>query len=60
MIKWLQKNKKLLSIRAIEQCLKMSDSTLIKAVNGSQKLPKKWENKLNKFIKELVSIPTSE
>jgi fructose-1,6-bisphosphatase len=60
MINWLKKNKKFLSIRAIEQHLEMPNSTLIKAVNGSQKLPKKWENKLNKFIKELVSIPTSE
>ena len=60
MIEWLKQNKQFLSIRAIEQHLKMPNSTLIKAVNGSQKLPKKWENKLNKFIKELVSIPTYE
>ena len=43
MIDWLKENKKFLSIRAIEQHLKMPDSTLIKAVNDSQNLPKKWE-----------------
>jgi len=50
MIKWLQKNKQFLSIRAIEQHLEMPDSTLIKAVNGSQNLPKKYEESLSKFL----------
>ena len=50
MIKWLQDNKQFLSIRAIEQHLEMPDSTLIKAVNGSQKLPKKYEERLIKFL----------
>jgi len=50
MIEWLQKNKKFLSIRAIEQHLEMPDSTLIKAVNGSQNLPKKYEKRLSKFL----------
>lgn len=50
MINWLQKNKQFLSIRAIEQYLEMPDSTLIKAVNGSQNLPKKHEECLSKFI----------
>ena len=49
-IKWLQDNKQFLSIRAIEQHLKMPDSTLIKAVNGSQNLPKKYEERLSEFI----------
>jgi len=50
MIDWLQKNKQFLSIRAIEQHLKMPNSTLIKAVNGSQNLPKKYEERLSKFL----------
>lgn len=49
MIEWLQKNKQFLSIRAIEKHLKMPDSTLIKAVNGSQNLPKKYEERLSEF-----------
>ncbi len=53
MIDWLKKNKSSLSIRAIEQQLGMPDSTLIKAVNGSQNLPKKWEQPLMDFITEL-------
>ena len=50
MIEWLQKNKQFLSIRAIEQHLEMPDSTLIKSVNGSQNLPKKYEERLSKFL----------
>ena len=50
MIDWLHKNKQFLSIRAIEQHLKMPDSTLIKAVNGSQNLPKKYESRLSEFL----------
>jgi len=57
MIEWIKENKHFLSIRAIEQHLKMPDSTLIKAVNGSQSLPKKWVDKLNKFITELLNAP---
>ena len=50
MIKWLQDNKQFLSIRAIEQHLEMPDSTLIKAVNGSQNLPKKYDERLSEFL----------
>lgn len=53
MINWLIKNRDSLSIRGIEKQLKMPDSTLIKAVNGSQNLPKKWIRPLTKFIKAL-------
>jgi hypothetical protein len=49
-IKWLQKNKQFLSIRAIEKYLEMPDSTLIKAVNGTQNLPKRWLEPLRVFI----------
>ena len=52
-IDWLRKNKESLSIRGIERQLNMPDSTLIKAVNGSQELPKKWIDSLTKFIEEL-------
>lgn len=49
-IEYLQKNKQFLSIRAIEKYLEMPDSTLIKAVNGSQNLPKKYEKRLSDFL----------
>lgn len=50
MIDWIREHKELLSIRAIEQKAQMPDSTLTKAVNGSQKLPKKWEEPLHKIL----------
>lgn len=53
MINWLKENKQFLSIRAIEKHLEMPDSTLIKAVNGSQNLPKKYKERLSKFIMDL-------
>jgi hypothetical protein len=53
MIEWLRKNKDSLSIRGIEKQLNMPDSTLIKAVNGTQELPKKWIKPLEDFIKVL-------
>lgn len=52
-INWLRKNKESLSIRGIERLLMMPDSTLTKAVNGSQELPRKWIDPLSKFIKAL-------
>ena len=53
MIDWLRKNKDSLSLRGIERQLKMPDTTLVKAVNGSQNLPKKWIEPLNQFINNL-------
>ena len=53
MINWLRKNKDSLSLRGIERQLKMPDTTLVKAVNGSQNLPKKWKEPLNKFINKI-------
>ena len=50
MIEKIKTNKAFLSIRGIEKELGMPDSTLIKAVNKVQKLPKKWEKPLNDFI----------
>ncbi len=51
-IEWLQKNKQFLSIsiREIAQQLEIPDSTLMKAVNGSQNLPKKYEERLSEFL----------
>ena len=49
-IEWINANKQFLSIRAIEQHLEMPDSTLIKAVNGVQSLPKKYNVRLIDFI----------
>ena len=53
MIEWLRKNKNSLTIRGIEKQLNMPDSTLTKAVNGTQGLPKKWVQPLSNFIAEL-------
>ena len=53
MIEWLRKNKDSLTIRGIEKQLNMPDSTLIKAVKGTQELPKKWIQPLTDFIVEL-------
>ena len=50
MINWLIENRKFLKIRAIEQELKMPDSTLTKHINGSQKMANKWIEPLNKFL----------
>ena len=53
MINWLRKNKESLSLRGIERQLKMPDTTLVKAVNGSQKLAKHWQEPLSKFLNNL-------
>lgn len=53
MLDWIKKNKKVLKIRAINTDLGMPDSTLQKAVDGSQKLSTKWEDKLNDYVKKL-------
>jgi hypothetical protein len=55
MINWLKKNKKFISIRAIEQELGMPDSTLTKELNGSQKMSKKWYKPLSVFLTKLIS-----
>lgn len=53
MINWIKKNRKFLSIKAIEEELKMPSTTLSKALNDKQTLPKKWERDLNKFVNKL-------
>lgn len=53
MIEWLRKNKASLSLRGIEKQLNMPDTTLTKAVNGSQKLAKHWEEPLARFLNNL-------
>jgi len=52
-VEYLRKNKDSLSLRGIERQLKMPDTTLVKAVNGSQKLAKHWEEPLNNFLNNL-------
>ena len=54
MINWLIKNKKFIKIRAIEQELRMPDSTLTKHVNGRQKMAEKWTEPLNNFLNGFV------
>lgn len=56
MLNWLKENKRFIKIRAIEQELNMPDSTLIKAVNEVQSLPKKWIEPLQEFIHNFVKI----
>ncbi len=56
-IKWLKDNKESLSIRGINRQLNESFGfpleTLVKAVSGKRKLPKKWLTPLEAFIKTL-------
>lgn len=54
MINWLIKNKKFIKIRAIEQELGMPYSTLIKHINGSQKMSDKWTEPLTHFFNDFV------
>lgn len=54
MIDWLIENKKFIKIRAIENELGMPDSTLIKHINGSQKMSDKWEKPLTKFLNGFI------
>lgn len=49
---WLIKNQKFVSVSAIGDELGIKDQ-LIKAVNGSRRLPEKHEKALSKFIKAL-------
>lgn len=60
MIRNLKNNKQYLSIRGIEKKLGMPDSTLIKAVNGVQKLPEKWKQPLDDFIRALAKYLITE
>lgn len=53
MINWIKENKQFLSLRAINDHLKMPVDTLQKAVNGAQNLPKKWIEPLNNFVIKL-------
>jgi len=48
-VDWLRTNKERLSFRAIEKELGIPDTTLSKAVNGTQELPKKWVEPLTKL-----------
>lgn len=48
-VNWLRANKNRLSFRAIEKELGIPDTTLSKAVNGTQELPKKWVEPLTKL-----------
>lgn len=52
-IVWIKENKELLSIAGIEKAAGLPETSLLKAVNGGQKFPKKWEDKLSEFIKQL-------
>jgi hypothetical protein len=52
-IVWIRDNKELLSIAAIEKVAGLPETSLLKAVNGGQKFPKKWEKKLSEFVKKL-------
>ena len=60
MINWIIENKKFLSILAIEQHLKLPSTTLTKAVNGSQSLPPKHNERLNEFVESLIKKARKE
>ena len=50
LIEYLRTNSEYLSIRGIENKLKMPFGILTKAINGSQRLSDKWLNPLSKFL----------
>lgn len=50
MIDYLKTNKYIFNISGIERRLNMPVDTLRKAISGDQKLPKKWEKPLHKFL----------
>lgn len=52
-VNWLKVNKDRLSFRAIEKELGIPDTTLSKAVNGRQELPKKWVKPLTALQKQM-------
>jgi hypothetical protein len=56
MLSWIKKNKQYLSIRAIEEAIKMSHDTLQKAVLNKQTLPKKWVKPLEDWVKNFVKL----
>jgi hypothetical protein len=56
MLSWIKKNKQFLSIRAIEESIKMPHDTLQKAVLNKQILPKKWMKPLEDWVKNFVKI----
>ena len=50
---WIKANKDVLSIRGINTRLGMPNSTLTKAVDETQNLPKKWIEPVNEFVRTL-------
>ncbi len=54
-VTFFKKHKTLLSIRGVEKTIGLPNDTLIKAVNGRQSLPKKWEEPLRELITNLSS-----
>ena len=54
-IVWIKENKELFSIAGIERAAGLPETSLLQALNGGQKFPKKWEAKLNQFVKKIKS-----
>lgn len=52
-LNWLREHRKCLSLRGINDHLKMPVDTLQKAVTGAQNLPKKWVGTLNEFVERI-------
>jgi len=52
-VTFFKKHKTVLSIRGVEKSIGLPNDTLIKAVNGRQSLPKKWEEPLKELIGDL-------
>lgn len=47
---WLKKNKHLLSVTRLENAAGIPVDTLHKYLQGKQKLPDKWRDKLEEFV----------
>lgn len=52
-VKWLKRNKEYLSLYAIERKIGIPRNTLDQVLRGKRNLPDKWEQPLEKFLKDL-------
>ena len=52
-IVWLRDNKEVFSIAGLEKTIGLPKTSLLKAIDGTQKFPKKWEKTLSEFVKQL-------
>ena len=52
-IVWIRDNKDVFSIAGLEKTIGLPKTSLLKAIDGTQKFTKKWEKTLSEFVKRL-------